>query len=648
MRPVWKALLTAIGMVAVGFLVNIASSAVFGWVAAGLLLCAVLVQAALIRETGDVTAVQLADHLGKAVYASWQPEEARRKLHQTPLPIRWTVRNPSRLRVAVASRAFGALPGAAAVTETQVRAGGGAAELYDLYAGLGSGRIVLSGPPGSGKTGAAVLLLMEALRRRSAQHDDALRARLPVPILIDLAGWRAQAGVSLPDWLGGRLSDVSPRFRGRRGMRRAAELIAAGQVSVLLDGLDDVPEPIRQSMIEAIDSAPIRIVLLSRPEAVDQLRRQLPAAVHLQLSPIAGEVAADWLAGWLDREPAPDWAELLRRLRLARRGDILAGALCTPLALSLVRDVYVDQDDLAELLAVDAVEDHLLDQFIEAAYRPRGGQPPPPCGPAGARNALGVIAERMSRSDTPRDLGWWQIPDWTPRPYRICCTAVLFVPLSWYQFGNPLVALAPAVLGEMLRIPLTPQRYVRAGWRGVLHLSSLGVAVGIGLAAGLLYGFTAGPAYGWAVAPLYGIAAGVVAGRSRLVAVDAATHDPMGSWRDRRWTQIQTAVVLGIVGGVAAGFVVARTRTGFGWSEIAVSLLGGLIGSFLLTLPVGVAVSGVWRLGTACLYLRITDDLPLRTLQFLEDARRRDVLRTIGPAYQFRHARLQDRLADGR
>jgi hypothetical protein len=32
-------------------------------------------------------------------------------------------------------------------------------------------------------------------------------------------------------------------------------------------------------------------------------------------------------------------------------------------------------------------------------------------------------------------------------------------------------------------------------------------------------------------------------------------------------------------------------------------------------------------------------------MRFLDDARERNVLRTVGPAYQFRHARLQDRLA---
>jgi hypothetical protein len=33
-------------------------------------------------------------------------------------------------------------------------------------------------------------------------------------------------------------------------------------------------------------------------------------------------------------------------------------------------------------------------------------------------------------------------------------------------------------------------------------------------------------------------------------------------------------------------------------------------------------------------------------MRFLENARERNVLRTVGPVYQFRHARLQDRLAE--
>jgi hypothetical protein len=37
---------------------------------------------------------------------------------------------------------------------------------------------------------------------------------------------------------------------------------------------------------------------------------------------------------------------------------------------------------------------------------------------------------------------------------------------------------------------------------------------------------------------------------------------------------------------------------------------------------------------------------PLRLMRFLDDAHQRGVLRQAGAVYQFRHARLQDRLAD--
>ena len=43
--------------------------------------------------------------------------------------------------------------------------------------------------------------------------------------------------------------------------------------------------------------------------------------------------------------------------------------------------------------------------------------------------------------------------------------------------------------------------------------------------------------------------------------------------------------------------------------------------------------------------LAVSDRTPVRLMRFLEDARSRNVLRTVGPIYQFRHARLQDRLA---
>ena len=52
-----------------------------------------------------------------------------------------------------------------------------------------------------------------------------------------------------------------------------------------------------------------------------------------------------------------------------------------------------------------------------------------------------------------------------------------------------------------------------------------------------------------------------------------------------------------------------------------------------------------WSSSLAFAQLAGSERTPIRLMRFLEDARSRGILRTVGPVYQFRHARLQDRLA---
>jgi DNA-binding SARP family transcriptional activator len=80
-----------------------------------------------------------------------------------------------------------------------------------------------------------------------------------------------------------------------------------------------------------------------------------------------------------------------------------------------------------------------------------------------------------------------------------------------------------------------------------------------------------------------------------------------------RATSLTTAIVTGAIFGVAIGIAGFLTRA-----------------------------SVVF--GTTRLWLAARGRLPLRLMTFLEDARRRGVLRQVGAVYQFRHARLQERL----
>ena len=93
--------------------------------------------------------------------------------------------------------------------------------------------------------------------------------------------------------------------------------------------------------------------------------------------------------------------------------------------------------------------------------------------------------------------------------------------------------------------------------------------------------------------------------------------------------------------------VVARAAAGMG---LAYGLEAGLVAGIGAALGVGFGVAltyaATWDASLAFAQLAIGQRTPFRLMQFMEDARQRSVLRAVGPIYQFRHARLQDRLAD--
>jgi hypothetical protein len=72
----------------------------------------------------------------------------------------------------------------------------------------------------------------------------------------------------------------------------------------------------------------------------------------------------------------------------------------------------------------------------------------------------------------------------------------------------------------------------------------------------------------------------------------------------------------------------------------------GLTGGLVAGLGSGLVSSATWAAALANAQLQRRDKAPARLLRFLDDARQRQILRTVGPVYQFRDARLQNRLAE--
>jgi hypothetical protein len=207
----------------------------------------------------------------------------------------------------------------------------------------------------------------------------------------------------------------------------------------------------------------------------------------------------------------------------------------------------------------------------------------------------------------------------------------------------------------------SPQQLATLRWRQLFVPGSLGTGLVAGLAVGLGFGAGFGMRFGLVAGVGFAVGAWLVAGLvgslSRPVAVDASPLDPWASWRaDKAFGRV-AGLLSGVLAGLLVGVVVG-TVTGLGEAIVAgaaaghglsVGLLDGLVAGFGAGLGVGVGAGltfpQTWAASLAFAQLARRQGTPTRLMRFLEDAHRRDVLRVVGPVYQFRHARLQDRLA---
>ncbi|MGW5723923.1 NACHT domain-containing protein [Amycolatopsis sp. NPDC003865] len=687
-------------------------------------------------ELGDLLATAMRNQADKTAIE-------RRLIQPAPLPVRWRratgpVAGPvSALSATRTGSVFDPLPGLTRVTAARLREGS-SEKLHSLYGGLPSGRLMIIGGPGTGKSSIAVLLQLEALRFRE-QAGSEQRRLIPVPVLVTFRGWNP-VSTPLEDWLATKLAET-PLFAGRDGMRNARGLLAARRVSFILDGLDEIPAGLRPLALQALsEQATLRVVVLARDAelAASVQGWGLTGSAVIQLEPLSPTAVSEYLLRPFIR-PIPSGWEALADVVVSDPSAPVAEALAAPLWVSLVHDVYAPDGQVGELLdrsrfpTADAITAHLLDQAVSAAYRPRPGQTQPRYSADSAYQTLAYIAHRLNQADT-RDFAWWEVSRWVPGIARVAMNAVFgavvgVALLALWLLANfkvgvlglglvfgIAVGLAVGVMG-----PAKPSRVRVSFWTlvsyrpfsGGIFLAlgfvimtlagrsaedySIGSLIGAGGLMGVLTATAIEAFLKFKVALeassgrgrirlalksfsdsrslrfglTFGLVCGLAAGLS--IAFGSVDVRELGPWPVYA---ALFALVLGVFSGISFGIVNSMLEPGLGdtgysdpvreWRNEAKLGVGfGLI----MTVPMGVfGLSGhVWTavmMGTSlgllsgiCVpqtanvfvcqaYLSARHDLPLRLIRFLEDARVRHILRTVGPIYQFRHATLQDRLAE--
>ena len=646
------------------------------------------------------------DRLAIATRSQWEKAAGERELiGADPIQVTWgrsAVPLAGPMEAALESDRFDPLPGLKPVRPARLKAGQ-ISDLHALYGGLGSGRLILAGPPGAGKSGAAVLLVLAALRHRDRVPAED-KPKVPVPVLVTAHGWDLDRQ-SVTDWLTRALQETFPMFAGPTGAATATALIEAGRIALIIDGLDEIAADQRPVALQVLSQqASFRIVVLSRTAELAAAASQsgvLRGAAAIELRAVSPSDAASYLERIEIDPPPAGWENLIKKVRGDPAGP-LSQALSNPLNLTLVRDTCKSADDVRELLdtatlaareksgteAVEAITDFLLDRVLPAAYSRTPGQPPPPFDLATAQNALTRIATQMNKEGS-RDLQWWRLPAWTrslPRfvasgfAFWVVSAPVLAVVVGLTNLtGGILYATVTGILtgvfggfpfgvaagfAELIVSgpPAGSGKIRRPRLRQIFTPESAGLGIVISLAVGLmsalaslgLLAIAGGVHPSWltllkgsiAVGVGLGFLAGAVAllAAGLAIAVEDASNtsalSPAVSWRnDRRrataigliaWTV--TFAVLGLAGTVLSG-PIAGIRIG-----PVIGLEAGLMA--------GLATSHTWPARLAAAQLALRWRSPMRLMKFLDDAHQRNVLRTVGPVYQFRHARLQDRLAE--
>jgi hypothetical protein len=576
------------------------------------------------RAADELAKRRAADELAEQLGRQWDRVAAEQGLIRPsliPVQWRWSSRPVTSPR-AEAVRGIGGrrcepLPGMAAVTEKQLRSGT-LTDLCGVYGGLGSGRLIVLGEPGAGKSSAGILLLRAALAHRATVRKRD-RARVPVPVLVTPHGWDPTTEPFV-EWLAGSLARDYPLLQAPEyGEDAARRLIKDGWLAVILDGLDEIPEEQRREALRELNEQTFRLVVLTHTQELVAAVSDghLQGAAALELLPIGPRQAAQYLASCLIDPPPASWQRVIEHLDHQREHpeSVLAQALTTPLTLTLLRATYGAGEAVDELLdgrrfpTREAIENHLMDRVLTTVYPLRLGPLSPPYTVDQARQWLGQLARRMNDEDT-HDLAWWRIPRWVPAWARAFATVVLVGIISpiaaflvWLLAGlaarmhllpalqaDPSIALVffarglgyAFMFGFGLLFPFPPgggppgQRE-RRWWIPMILLLGTGVGVGTGLQNWLRGG---GPVIGL----LMGIVSSFVVGLG--FALGGRPPHQLGWRRGSRndtHTNLRTGLAIRLAAGLAAGFV-----AGLGYGLVIGLKYGFMVGiGYLLVVGVG-------------------------------------------------------------
>ncbi|WP_299534232.1 helix-turn-helix domain-containing protein [uncultured Streptomyces sp.] len=426
----------------------------------------------------------------------WQREEEQRMiLDPYPLPVRW--RSASTGITDLEANIRRLPPGAAAepLDLSSDRCGIG-----ELYRSIGSGRLVILGRAGSGKSVLAIRLVLDLLR------DDSRTGADPVPVIFTVGSWDPTVH-SLRAWLTGRLLRDFPYLAraASPASTLAAALVDDGHVLPVLDGFDEMAEGLRGRALDELNRTSLPLVLTSRPDEYANVVRRvgggaadgaaagggaaapLKWAAAVELTGITPADLLEYMPRATRSAPSDGDPWSLALTGRTEQDERLRRVLSTPLMVFLARTVYGEGQagdpgeltDASRFPTEDSLRRHLLAAFVPTVYRARAPEGParngrrPEWTPERSQRWFGHLARHLVRAGREgQDIAWWQIGGSVRTSTRALAVAAV----------SALCVAVPVWLADVL-IAL----FVREGkfWSALTQGAALGL--GVGITSGALY-----------------------------------------------------------------------------------------------------------------------------------------------------------------
>lgn len=304
------------------------------------------------RSPDEARLTEAAKCLAEIVQGRIQAEHKQRRLSESGLiPVRWRKGH----RQGGDQVRFKNVPG----------------DISATYRKISTGRLVVLGRDGSGKTVLVQRLALELLGDPGKKEYSS--AEKPVPVIIDLRSWDPAS--TLDDWLTGQVRNLL----ASSGLHaeKAEELVKRQLILGIFEGFDKIPDPRRRAkFLEDLNAVPgMRMVLTSRPgqylETVKGGQENgvaLSKAAIIELSDLPVRDSLSYLLAlpYL-RSGRPAWqrvADELAQKQPSPAAADLARVLSTPGMVMLARDAYRSRDP-SELLTISPSSP----QAIEARFR---------------------------------------------------------------------------------------------------------------------------------------------------------------------------------------------------------------------------------------------------------------------------------------